>query len=110
MNPEFERLTKEFGSELRWAMRRAGALGEGALEELRGILEEALERIRTEVFGPVKEREAEGEPERAAEDAGESARTTVDADHAESPADNARTGEREADSNEGPPGSARPAQ
>ena len=58
VNPEFETLAKEFGNELRWAMRRAGALGEGALEELRAILEEALERIRTEVFGPIRQQEA----------------------------------------------------
>jgi DNA-binding PadR family transcriptional regulator len=64
MSSEFENLTAlagEFGNELRRAMRKAGALGEGALDELRAILEDALERIRTEVFGPPKQHPPESE-------------------------------------------------
>jgi len=64
-NAEFETLAKEFGNELRWAIRQAGALGEGALEELRGILEEALGRIRSEVFGPLKQQGEAGSSEGA---------------------------------------------
>ena len=57
--PDFETLAREFASEVRRAIRQAGALGEGAKEELRLILEDALERIRTEVFGPAKPRQEE---------------------------------------------------
>ncbi len=57
---DFEALASEFRNEVRRAIRQAGALGEGAMDDLRGILEEALQRIRSEVFGPVKP--ARGEP------------------------------------------------
>jgi DNA-binding PadR family transcriptional regulator len=56
---DFERLAKEFGNEVRRAIRQAGALGEGAMDDLRTILEDALQRIRSEVFGPVKPRHEE---------------------------------------------------
>lgn len=65
---DFETLAREFGNEVRSAIRQAGALGEGAMEELRLILEDALERIRSDVFGPPGPRheepasEAESEP------------------------------------------------
>ena len=51
---DFERLAKEFGNEVRRAIRQAGALGEGTMDDLRTILEDALQRIRSEVFGPVR--------------------------------------------------------
>ncbi len=57
--PDFEGLAREFGNEVRQAIRQAGALGEGAMEELRTILEDALERIRTDVFGAAKQRPAD---------------------------------------------------
>lgn len=66
--PDFEALAREFGDEVRSAIRQAGALGEEAMEELRLILQDALERIRNDVFGPAQPRqekpasEAEGEP------------------------------------------------
>jgi DNA-binding PadR family transcriptional regulator len=57
---EFENLAKEFGNELRRVIRQAGALSEGALDELRQILEDALERMRSEVFGPLKRQDETG--------------------------------------------------
>lgn len=65
---DFERLAREFGNEVRRAVRQAGALGEGAMDDLRAILEEALQRIRSEVFGPLKPQD---EPQRGEPDSGE---------------------------------------
>jgi DNA-binding PadR family transcriptional regulator len=68
---DFERLAREFGSEVRRAVRQAGALGEGAMDDLRSILEDALQRIRSEVFGPVKPQHEEPqheEPQRGGPD------------------------------------------
>jgi DNA-binding PadR family transcriptional regulator len=60
---DFETLAREFGNELRRAIRQAGALGEGAVEDLRAILEDALQRIRNEVIGPVRPQREEQRPE-----------------------------------------------
>ncbi len=68
---DFETLAREFGNEVRRAMRQAGALGEGAVDDLRSILEDALQRIRTEVFGLVKPQcEEPGSGESADDSAG----------------------------------------
>jgi len=68
---DFEILAREFRNEVRRAIRQAGALGEGAMDDLRTILEDALQRIRSEIFGPAKQREpGPGEP---ADDAGPAA-------------------------------------
>ncbi len=56
---DFETLASEFRNEVRRAIRQAGALGEGAMDDLRLILEEALQRIRSEIFGPVKPQPSE---------------------------------------------------
>ncbi|HUK71124.1 MAG TPA: PadR family transcriptional regulator [Streptosporangiaceae bacterium] len=62
---DFEALAGEFRNEVLRAIRQAGALGEGAMDDLRAILEDALQRIRSEVFGPVKpQREEPGSAER----------------------------------------------
>lgn len=67
---DFEALASEFRNEVRRAIRQAGALGEGAMDDLRAILEDALQRIRNEVFGPVKpQREESGSGERDSGDA-----------------------------------------
>jgi DNA-binding PadR family transcriptional regulator len=50
---DLERMAVEFAGELRAAGERAGGMGENAAASLRGILEDALTRIRDEVFrGP----------------------------------------------------------
>jgi DNA-binding PadR family transcriptional regulator len=89
MNSEFENLAKEFGNEFRWAIRRAGELGEGALDELRTILEDALERIRTEVFGPLRQQDAEAG--RDATTAQGKPATTAQGKPAESPGETGET-------------------
>jgi DNA-binding PadR family transcriptional regulator len=67
---DFEALASEFRNEVRRAIRQAGALGEGAMDDLRAILEDALQRIRNEVFGPVKpQREESGSGGRDSDDA-----------------------------------------
>jgi DNA-binding PadR family transcriptional regulator len=48
---DLERMAIEFAGELRAAGERAGGVGENAATNLRGILEDALTRIRDEVFG-----------------------------------------------------------
>lgn len=60
--PDFEALAREFGNEVRRAIRQAGALGEEAMEELRLILEDALEQIRNGVFGAARPRREEPGP------------------------------------------------
>ena len=61
---DLERMASEFAGELRAAGERAGGMGESAAANLRGILEDALTRIRDEVFrGPVaRPGDAAGEP------------------------------------------------
>jgi len=87
---DFETVAKEFASEVRSAIRQAGALGEGAMEELRLILEDSLERIRSEVFGPVKTRPGTA---RAADEGGSSETTEApEPAHAAKPAEAAEAG------------------
>ena len=47
---DFERLAKQFSRELRSAAWQAQAISEDAVRDLRGILDETIERIRDEVF------------------------------------------------------------
>jgi DNA-binding PadR family transcriptional regulator len=49
---DLERLALQFATELRRIATHASAIGEDAFGDLRGILDEALGRIRTEVFEP----------------------------------------------------------
>jgi DNA-binding PadR family transcriptional regulator len=48
---DMERLARRFSRELRMAAWQAQTVGEDAVTSLRSILEDTLERIRTEVFG-----------------------------------------------------------
>jgi DNA-binding PadR family transcriptional regulator len=48
---DLERLTRGFANDLRKVAWDSGALGGDVLTNLRGILDDALDRIRTEVFG-----------------------------------------------------------
>jgi CubicO group peptidase (beta-lactamase class C family) len=47
---DLERLAKQFSRELRSAAWHAQAVSEDALRDLRGILEETIDRIKDEVF------------------------------------------------------------
>jgi DNA-binding PadR family transcriptional regulator len=47
---DFERLFRKFSRELRGAAWQAQAISEDAARDLRGILDETIDRIRTEVF------------------------------------------------------------
>ena len=47
---DLERLAKQFSRELRSAAWHAQAVSEDAMRDLRGILEEAIDRIKSEVF------------------------------------------------------------
>ena len=49
---DLERLAREFVGDLRKVAWDSGAIGADVLGNLRGILEDSLERIRTEIFGP----------------------------------------------------------
>ena len=42
----------QFTSDLRKLAMQSGVVGENVITDLRTILEEALERIKTEIFGP----------------------------------------------------------
>ena len=59
---DLERLTRDFATDLRKVAWESGALGGDVLTDLRSILEETLDRIRAEVFGPHQEPASEAEP------------------------------------------------
>ena len=42
----------QFTADLRKLAMQSGVVGENVISDLRTILEEALERIKTEIFGP----------------------------------------------------------
>ena len=52
---DLERLAKEFATDLRKTAWDSGALGGDVVVTLRHILEDTLDRIRTEVFGQHEE-------------------------------------------------------
>jgi len=54
---DLERVAVQFTSDLRKLAMQSSVVGENVITDLRTILEEALERIKTEIFGP------EGSPE-----------------------------------------------
>jgi DNA-binding PadR family transcriptional regulator len=58
---DLERVAIQFTTDLRRLAMESGAIGENVIGDLRGILDEALTRIKTEVFGP--EDEAPQNPE-----------------------------------------------
>jgi DNA-binding PadR family transcriptional regulator len=59
---DLERLARDFATDLRKVAWDSGALGGDVLSDLRNILEETMDRIRTEVFGPHEEPASEAEP------------------------------------------------
>jgi DNA-binding PadR family transcriptional regulator len=66
---DLERVAVQFTSDLRKLAMQSTAVGENVITDLRTILEEALERIKTEIFGPEQGPAGEhpaGEPEASA--------------------------------------------
>jgi DNA-binding PadR family transcriptional regulator len=59
---DLERLARDFATDLRRAAWDSGALGGDVLGDLRNILEDTLDRIRTDVFGPAAENSKPTEP------------------------------------------------
>jgi DNA-binding PadR family transcriptional regulator len=49
---DLERVAVQFTADLRKLAMQSGVVGENVITDLRAILEEALERIKTEIFGP----------------------------------------------------------
>jgi DNA-binding PadR family transcriptional regulator len=65
---DLERLAVQFTSDLRRLAMQSSAVGENVITDLRTILEEALERIKTEIFGPAHEEGGHHDPAQAATD------------------------------------------
>jgi DNA-binding PadR family transcriptional regulator len=59
---DLERLAREFATDLRKVAWESGSIGGDVVANLRGILEEALERIRTEIFGAGQADSADSAP------------------------------------------------
>src|SRR5579872_2920246 len=56
---DLERVAVQFTADLRKLAMQSSAVGENVITDLRTILEEALERIKTEIFGPEQRQAAE---------------------------------------------------
>ena len=67
---DLERLAVQFSSDLRRLAMQSSAAGENVITDLRTILEEALERIKSEIFGPGHEASGRRAPEDSAGQAG----------------------------------------
>jgi DNA-binding PadR family transcriptional regulator len=52
---DLERLAVQFTADLRKLATQSSAVGENVISDLRTILEEALERVKSEIFGPGRE-------------------------------------------------------
>jgi DNA-binding PadR family transcriptional regulator len=63
---DLERVAVQFTSDLRKLALQSTAVGENVINDLRAILEEALERIKTEIFGSPQEAPGPREAEEAA--------------------------------------------
>ncbi|MFY9930191.1 MAG: helix-turn-helix transcriptional regulator, partial [Streptosporangiaceae bacterium] len=59
---DLERLAVQFTTDLRRLATQSSAAGENVIGDLRGILEDALERIKSEIFGPGHEHAGPGTP------------------------------------------------
>ena len=57
---DLERVAVQFTSDLRRLAMQSSAAGENVISDLRTILEDALERIKSEIFGPGHEEERPG--------------------------------------------------
>ncbi len=59
---DLERLAVQFTSDVRKLAMQSSGSGENVISDLRSILEEALERIKSEIFGPAPDAPAPGAP------------------------------------------------
>jgi hypothetical protein len=57
---DLERVALQFTSDLRKLAVQSSAVGENVISDLRGILEDALDRIKSEIFGPGHEAPSAG--------------------------------------------------
>jgi hypothetical protein len=71
---DLERVAVQFTSDLRRLAMQSSAAGENVISDLRTILEDALERIKSEIFGSGQEAAHGRDPDAAAQ-AGEPADT-----------------------------------
>ncbi len=76
---DLERVAVQFTSDLRRVAMQSSAAGENVITDLRTILEDALERIKSEIFGPGHE-DAEGKGPGTAEASGSPADDASGAD------------------------------
>ena len=60
---DLERVALQFTADLRKLATQSTVVGENVITDLRAILEEALERIKTEIFGPEQSGPGTGGPE-----------------------------------------------
>jgi hypothetical protein len=65
---DLERLAVQFTADLRKLALQSTAVGENVISDLRTILEEALERIKSEIFGPGHEAPGRRGPDAPARD------------------------------------------
>ena len=70
---DLERLAVQFTSDLRRLVTESSVAGENVISDLRVILEEALERIKTEIFGTAHETGEHRDTGQAAADTGSAA-------------------------------------
>ncbi len=83
---DLEQLARRFSRELRAAATQAQAVSEDAVGDLRTILDDALDRIRAEVFGkPDASRPDAPQPEASPPDAPQPDASPPDASHADVP-------------------------
>ncbi len=66
---DLERLAVQFTSDLRKLAMQSSSSGENVISDLRSILEEALERIKSEIFGPGHAPDGQPAPDAPAPDA-----------------------------------------
>jgi DNA-binding PadR family transcriptional regulator len=64
---DLERVAVQFTADLRRLAMQSSAVGENVITDLRAILEEALERIKTEIFGPDQGTAGPAAPEASAQ-------------------------------------------
>jgi hypothetical protein len=79
---DLERVAVQFTSDLRRVAMQSSAAGENVITDLRTILEDTLDRIKSEIFGPGHE-DAEGKGPGTAEAAGSPADASADASGAD---------------------------
>ena len=85
---DLERVAVQFTSELRKLAMQSSATGENVISDLRAILEEALDRVKSEIFGSGREAPGKRGPGSASADTGPARHSPADAPLADTgPAD-----------------------